>query len=252
MEPRGTGMIGPLLRDLDAAVLPDSMGNPLHQEHWDDIIDKFAPRLCELGKRVFNGARDVVGDSFYRHSTAECLVRPKSHIVLAQYRHRPPTQYYTDLHKPLPAPDDPSGYDATGIQVSLDLRIPFIARNKTFPAQLGLKFDVWGSEERLVFLALLRDYRRPVERLLQGHPYAFFSSVPFDNVDKYRGSDPMKKLELYAENEIDDENQFSLSIEYRATDATEDLEISIIPLLVLYDCTIGYAKRRRDRDRMLR
>ena len=97
--------------------------------------------------------------------------------------------------------------------MSLDLRIPFIARNKAFPAQLGLKFDVWGSEERLAFLALLRDYRRPVERLLQGHPYEFFSSVPFDNVDKYRGSDPMKKLELYAENEIDDENQFSLSIE---------------------------------------
>jgi len=93
-------MIGPLLRDLNEAV-STSTEDPIHQDHWDDLTDRFAPRLGELGERVFNSGRDVVGDSFYRHSTSECLVRPTPHVLLAEYRRRPPAQYYTDLLKPL-------------------------------------------------------------------------------------------------------------------------------------------------------
>jgi len=104
----------------------------------------------------------------------------------------------------------------------------------------------------LGFVRLLRDYRRPVATLLENGGYQFSSAVKFQNVEKYRGQSAAHRLELYAENTRDQENHFVLWRQFGAHDSVADVRNAAVPLMILLDAVLGYSKRRRDRDRLLR
>jgi len=193
-----------------------------------------------LAERLFSGALQRVGPSFWRESEGEYLAAGTRD---AEYRRRPTAAYYQDLGRPLPAPCDPQGPKATGLELGI---------GRASGTQVELWFQVSGAAERYGFLCLWRDWRRPLANLLEGGGYTFRSPVVFANVEGYRGRSAVKRLERYADNRCDPENCFRLSRVFAPGDTLDEVQDAAIRLMILFDALIGYAKRRRDQDRLLR
>ena len=100
-------------------------------------------------------------------------------------------------------------------------------------------------------MELLRDHRRSVEKLISIPGLDFTTPCVFDNVDKYRGSDVFKKLDLYFRNAEDPVSSFHLGKSFGPATVTSDLVTTLLRLMVLYDSCYGYCRSKKDKDRIL-
>ncbi|ENO99156.1 hypothetical protein C667_00810 [Thauera phenylacetica B4P] len=170
---------------------------------------------------------------------------------MAEFRLRPANGYYAKLNRRLPRPEDPHGFDATGLAVSMALCRGFAGQDSGTPPFVALDFEVWGAHERACFARLLRDHRYLIEMLVTRSGAALFTSCPFKNVEAAEYVSTFEELELYFANEVDPENQFALQCKFgrhaRATDIKHSLQIA----LALYDATMGYCLPQPQRERIL-
>lgn len=210
------------------------------------MVRGFGPDMLTLGERVFASALGKVPSRFWRETRGECLLGGQSRVHIAAYRRRPTSQYYKEHGKPIPAPANPYGTHATRLETSVSLVAPGVTA-----AHLHGSFRLKGEEERTAFLALLADFERPLAKLVEGRGYEFTTPIPFLKVDRYRGRDAMKKLLLYAQYAVDEEQEFELSRDFWLTDRLVDVELAMLPLVALFDSVLGYLRRRKDQDRLL-
>ena len=95
-----------------------------------------------------------------------------------------------------------------------------------------------------------RNYRRLIELFMKELNLQFETARWFNNVEKYKGSDIIKKLDLYFDND-DEESYFSIrSMCYSNIDSSRVLR-AFLTLIAIYDSCLGYTKKRKDIDRIL-
>jgi len=224
----------------------------ISEETWNENIDWFCEQLYLLGNDLFKIAESNLSKRSFLESKKELLAWQKNSLPICELRLRPKSSYYERFGQPISAPENPTGYSATGLEFSFTLvrRAMPCYRSLQCP-YLSIKFEILGARERVAFLEFLKDHRRIIQKLISNANFEFFTASPFDNVEKYRGKDIFKKLELYAENTNDDENCFSISKNITENSSMNDVLSALFPLMILYDATLGYClNKKADKDRI--
>ena len=243
-------MISDILKELTKVISSKENVDDVLTHKWESISQYFASKLYDLGNTIISSIKPFLSKSFPNYSVTECLTKRNVDVSVAKYRLRPITKYYLDLNKDIPLPENPKGPHATGLALSLSLLMSFKSRKVVEPAKIIIEFQIEGDIERKAFGEMLNDYNRPIAKLIQKKGYKFFTAVPFNNVDAYKGKDVVRKLSLYYQNIHDNENYFTIYKELTANHEMSDAVKSVIPLAILYDCAMGYSQLRKNRDRM--
>jgi hypothetical protein len=235
-------------------VFPSSV-DEISEETWNENIAFFYEQVSLLGDDFFKIIETNLSKRPLLESKRELLTwqwRPFM-ISICELRLRPKSSYYQRFGMPIPSPENESVHNPTGVEINFALHKGVFCHveKKLIPPKLPITFGIWGFRERIAFLNLLKDHRWQVEKLLSNSDFEFFTARPFDNVEKYKGKDVFKKLELYAENTKDDENCFSITKNITENSSMNDVLSALFPLMILYDATLGYClNKKADRDRI--
>jgi hypothetical protein len=229
--------------------------NNLHSEfsikQWREKQEIFIPIFNEDIKPLLSIFLEEPFDKILDSSKEEYLIWPANGVLICEFIMRPPNNYYTSLNKPIPQPDNPKGPSATGIKLSIGVLRGICNDNVIRPPSVEIKFEIWGHEERVRFNQFYKDYRRIIELLLEDLGLDFFTSCCFENVDKYKGSNIIKKIDLYFLNKRDFEALFSMSKYFNKNAKIDRVKKVFINLLILYYCCLGYCQKRQKLDLIL-
>ncbi|WP_143164426.1 hypothetical protein [Lampropedia hyalina] len=242
-------MLKALLIQLEQAFPPEL----LHADSatWPELTHQFSIELCSVVEALLATASIAIPKRIFKESKQEYLVTRQPTTTVAEFRFRPQSGYFTKMRRRPPRPEDPKGTDATGLEVSITLCRGYPASQFVRRPLLSIDFQIWGEFERTRFHDLLREHRYLVEQLVLASKGTFSTSCVFDNVDRARKATAFEKLSLYYENEIDNENTFSIQCEFGHSATEAALLQALLPLLALYDATMGYCLPREQRARVL-
>lgn len=193
--------------------------------------------FCLPGKEMSNHKVEYLLSSFSRHSVADIRLRPSS-------------EYYANSLLDIPSPENPKGQHATGLALEVSLFRGSDINGIITPPSLLITFEVWGAHERLAFQELYADYRRPVTLLLEKLALKITTACCFEKLDNYKGSKISKKLDLYFD-ELDEEHSISFEKEFSFNQDIQEIAQTFLILLTLYYSCHGYAKKRKEKDRIL-
>lgn len=224
---------------------------PVNDEQWMEASAVAAETLWGLSSKLLGAARATFPKRIFVESKQEVLVTREPAIVVAEFRLRPQSSYYNKTAQEVPRPENPKGNDATGIQVGLLLCRRHAIRHRLHGPYLSVEFSVWGKRERASFQEFFSGHRRFIERLLNDSELRFRTSTPFANVERFRGTNAFRKMDLYFENEFDPEHSFTLERTVDSTGTSEELTQALASLTALYDCAVGYCNVKKNRDRAL-
>lgn len=205
--------------------------------------DEFGPHFNEITAKFPN--------RLFEKSRQEYVSLNHNHIALCEYRIRPFNDYYLNVNKSIPTPDNPEGPSATGLEVNISMYRAYQVDNIVFPASIDVQFQIWGHRERSAFRVFYSNYKRSIDLLLQNTKPDFFSSCVFDNLESYKGSNIVRKLERYYQNKNDPEANFSFSSKFNKNSELSKLKQCLEIYLILYDCCYGYSEKQRSFDRIL-
>jgi hypothetical protein len=186
----------------------------------DRVRDLQGSAKVILGSRLYTNTRTLL--LTYRHGPTICAIQT-----------RPINSYYEQNGDPIPAPDNPTGPTATGLELTVELGTSYDNPHNGRTYHVTLKFEVWGERERVGFRQLYHDYRRPVEVLLRSVPFEFFS-----HTEVYRGSS-LRMLDLYMQ-ENEEDSSFSLSIRFAHDADPEQVIRSYAVFTALYEACFRY------------
>lgn len=123
-----------------------------------------------------------------------------------------------------------------------------VARHRHEPASINVEFYICGDKEKKAFEELYKNYRRPIEKLLEDNQVEFFTSYCSDIIGKYKGRSPSKKLDEYLSDPNGD-NCFSLSKNFiKVADSTEIIRVFLL-FSALYHSCHGYLAKPKNIDR---
>ena len=219
---------------------------------WQSALDVLLPDFFRISEAIFAAASPFFVGGYAKSSIVEPLTYSSTGILVASYRLRPTNEYYESLKQPIPSPENRSGPFSAGIELSIKLLRSFESKGHTLPSKIAVELEICGILEREGFGQLFADNRREIGGLVDGKRYEFYTPVPFDNVNAYRGKALSRQLSLYFENLKDEENTFMISRELVIGNEFGEAVEAIIPLAILYQCAIGYCQRRKDRGRLAR
>lgn len=221
------------------------------EQRWASVTAEFSEEIHVLANELLSSQPAALTARVLDESKQEVLGRNKPTVSVAEFRLRPANSYYAKLNRPLPRPENPRGFDATGLAVSLSLCRGFAERENNALPFVALDFEVWGAHERAGFAGLLRDHRYLVEMLVTRSGASLFTSCPFKNIEAADYVSPFEELELYFQNQVDPENQFALQCKFGRTARETDVRQSLQIALALYDATLGYCLVQPQRGRLL-
>lgn len=221
------------------------------EQRWASVTAEFSERIHALADELLASLPDDLTRRVMAESKREVLCSRKPTVSVAEVRLRPANGYYAKLNRRLPRPEDPHGFDATGLAVSMALCRGFAGQDSAIPPFVALDFEVWGAHERACFARLLRDHRYLIEMLVTRSGAALFTSCPFKNVEAAEYVSTFEELELYFENEVNPENQFALQCKFGRHARETDIKHSLQIALALYDATMGYCLPQPQRERIL-
>lgn len=241
-------MIFSILSDLEEIYPASQLSIEERRAIWEEVTAIFGYQILELGQTVTSSIIPAISPSIMKRCKEECLCSLETCTSIAEYRIRPSKEYFTALKKELPVPEAEKGPHAVGCEFSISLYASYDTLKKHVPAEIEVKFEIWGHHEQEAFRDLYRDYRRPIQKLIQGMQFDFHTAVAFDNVDQYKGKDTSKKLDLYYANIEDPEHMFSMAKVFNVDDGMSDLITAAIPLFALYACSFNYANKKQNKD----
>lgn len=190
--------------------------------------------------------------NIYSNSVSESYYYPQVTGRICNYRIRPKNDYYLNNNKTIPRPDNPKGPDATGQEINFSLiggnNIDSIIR----PPIIDLNFEIWGSHERTNFKNLFYDYKNLIIEFITNIDIEFFTSCIFNRIENYRGSNIAKKLELYFQEDDDDENNFQLVFPIYKNTKLESIVKVFIIYSILYDMTFDYKRSKTNTQKLIR
>lgn len=230
---------------------------PLESDSFNDE-DGYSAELAEqAGKRFeqemidhYNQMAEYFPEIIIDACVVESLKRDDDTVVLGYSRLRPRRSYYEQLGLTLPHAEDPGGPDATGLELRVLLIKGFVALDSIRHPVVAVEFSVWGEHERKAFYNMFRDHRRLLELMLK-KPLEFFTSRVFDNLEKYKGEKLVRRLDLYYNND-DDESMFAFHTLFSSLASSADVVPLWCRLLILYYSALGYAQKKKDKDRLLK
>jgi len=215
----------------------------LWKKNQNEFIHIFHDDLDPLNNLSHEKPFEVI----FQHSKSEYVLWPVNSVSICEFRIRPNNQYYTILNKPIPQPDNPSGPSATGIEVCVSVYRGIEKDNIFYPASIEIKFDVWGHYERKNFKKLYRNYKRPIDVLLNDIQLEFFTPCVFDSIERYKGNDTVRKLNLYLPKK-DSEASFSVSRSLNKNSNEGFVKRHFRNMLILYHCCLGYCLENNQLD----
>jgi hypothetical protein len=186
-----------------------------------------------------------------KYSKCEILAWPPNHIQIVEVKISPKSDYYKELGKIIPQPDNQQGPHATGIELSIGIFRGAKWEKVISTPFIEIEFKIWGHEERKEFIQFYKNYRRTIELLLNKLELAFFTSCCFNNLDKYRGTSIINKIDLYISNKKDEEASFSLKKSFNKNAGHHKITEVFNNLLIIYHCCFGYCKKNKEIDRIL-
>jgi hypothetical protein len=222
----------------------------ISEDQWNLNQALFCHELSRLVRELSGIVKLSIPRRVFVECKEEMVVTKSSGISVCEFRIRPPTSYYDQTAQPVPAPENRTGSHSTGLKLAFSLFRGFVTRKATHPACLSVEFQVWGVQERLSFKALLNDHRWLVQKLIGLADPKFYTSCVFDNVERYKGNSAFQRLELYFQNEIDDESLFSLEKAFGPESTVTELVAFLLPLIALYDSAYGYCIPRQEKSRI--
>lgn len=202
-------------------------------------------------KILNNLAHESPFETIFQHSKSEYVLWPANSVAICEFIIRPYNQYYSLLNKPIPQPDNPTGPSATGLGVCISVHRSIERDNIFYPASIEIKFEIWGHHERERFKVLYRNYKRPIDVILSNIQLDFFTSCFFENIEKYKGNDVVRKLNLYLPKK-DPEAFFSVSRTLNKNSNEEVIIRHFRNMLILYHCCLGYCMVNPQFDVILR
>jgi len=207
------------------------------------ILNKLEPPVHFLIDMIEN----LISPKFSKYSRIEKLYSPKLTPQVCEIRIRPNNNYYLKLNKTIPRPDNPNGYDACGIEISISILRGFAIPSKTVFPRLYFQFMIWGVEERKAFGLILENYKRIFELLLKNIEVEFFTSCVFERLDKIKSKNVFKKLCTYYEYDDDDENTFSFEKTYSYGESYDDFVNCFIVFSIMFEsCLELLLKKNQD------
>jgi hypothetical protein len=237
-------MLNQIMKHLDE-VFPLSK-SPITQERWDTARPIFTEYIEEFALKLIEQiAFDKLRKRLTSESAPEIISSSQPIGMISEFRFRPKNTYYKlNSTLPIPRPENKSGVDATGIELNLALYAWYLR-----PSEFYVTFQVWGENERRNFGNLLQDHRYLIKKLIEIPSIKFNTSYVFDNLEASPSAKTPKKLELYFENE-DDENYFCLESVFGATSNEQEILQVLTNLAILYDAAMGYCIKRKNRERL--
>ncbi|MGD0627333.1 MAG: hypothetical protein ABSB32_21845 [Thermodesulfobacteriota bacterium] len=229
--------------------------NNLHTEftldQWREKQHIFLPIFSSDTKPLVDICATEPFNNIFEFSKSEYVISQLNHSLIIEFRIRPRNEYYKTAQKPIPQPDNPKGPNATGIELCIGA-YRGISKNKIiYPPFVEIRFEIWGHKERKEFIFFYKNYRRPMEILLKDLELEFFTSSVFKNLEKYNGTDIIRKLNLYVSNKEDPEAYFSLGKTFNKNSEFDRVAKVFRNLLVIYYCCCGYCQERKELDRIL-
>ena len=218
---------------------------------WERKSAYFLNLLTDKTDFLFSTTENLFPSNFLSRSKIEFLQYQPYHIQICSIRIRPENGYYNTLKKPVPRPENPNGYDATGIELDIALSRGFINNYNSYLPSVHVEFTVWGAHERKGFAQFYRNYRRIIEIYLSKCQFEFQTSCVFERLEKYKGNDTAKKLDLYFMQDDDDENTFTLSSTLQINSTREQAIQAFMSLGALYDSCHYYCIRNKNYDKIL-
>jgi hypothetical protein len=222
----------------------------ISEEQWNSNRGLFCNELSRVVRELSGIAKLSIPSRVFAECKEEMIVTKSSGISVCEFRIRPPTSYYDRTGQPVPSPENPNGSHGAGLKLAFSLYRGFVTRKDIHPSCLSVEFEVCGVRERLSFKALLNDHRWLVQKLVELADPKFYTSCVFDNVERYKGKSTFQRLELYFQNEVDDENLFSFVKAFGPESSATELLAFLLPLIALYDSAYGYSIPKPDKGRI--
>ncbi|MBN2285936.1 MAG: hypothetical protein JXI43_05770 [Tissierellales bacterium] len=228
-----------------------SLNDPeIGKTEWDEVVGYFSSVFYYELENMISFARSFLPHHIFKESKIENLIYTEPIGVLCTTRLRPSNSYYEKRNLPLPAPENPNGYDATGIEFAVSLSRGALTDTQILIPRITVRFKVQGQHERENFQKFLTDHKRLFEIIYGNHNFEMETAGYFDKFVRYKGKSLLKKLDIYY-NQEDDEHNFAI-FKYFNKNMTMDSFIStFLKLLALYDCVYGYVQNKRNKDRIL-
>ena len=229
--------------------------NNLHTEftlnQWREKQHIFLPIFSADIKPLIDICLKKPFNNIFEFSKSEYTILQLNGVLIIEFRIRPQNDYYEMAQKPVPQPDNPRGPNATGIELSIGAYRGISKDKVIYPPFVEIKFQMWGHRERKEFIFFYKNYKRPVEILLKDLELEFFTSCVFKNLDKYSGTDIIRRLDLYISNKQDPEAYFSLGKTFNKNAEFDRVAKVFRNLLIIYHCCCGYCEETKEFDRIL-
>lgn len=225
-----------------------SFNTQLKEGGWKELVDYFAPFLQITIEQLISIAKATYLNEAFQHSRENILYFNRQGIVICSYKISPfdvnlenETSVY---HK------NANVKSRTGLHLMADLFTRYYNKGQPIPCGISIKLEISGHEAYEAFKKMHTNYRRLVELLLNKIDAEFCTNVVIDSIEKYRGKDIIRKIDLYY---AEDDEECYFWFECNFFQDTEDKVIirSFLILCILYDACFHYITKRKDYDRLL-
>jgi hypothetical protein len=239
-------MFDSILRDTLKIFGTRSFNDKVPDDVWRHSVVYLVDALLSAHSQLVSTTEVKLNTDFSRHSIVEPLFTTPNGSFICEVRIRPHDRFYEKYSiLPIPAPRNPKGYSACGICVDIELLRGFKHHKVIHPPKVIMSFEVWGSSERNAFKRMFLDYRKLTELLIHEENFDFFVSTPLPRLEKYKGENIGKKLELYFQKDDDSENMFKIEQEITIGVSSASVLKAFMVLSALYECCYFYCIKKK-------
>lgn len=198
------------------------------QNEWVDLVYHFTPLLDEHTNFLIACAEEKFSARILDYSIKQPLLYAQAHSNVCNIEVKP--------KNPL---------------ARLQLLMELYRSTYRYPANVSIKLSFYGDKEMEGFRRLLTNYRRPVASLLEKSDLRFETGVVLERLKRYKGKNPIKRLDLYFSEALTEHDYFDLEAEFFEDSLIENVVNTFLAAIALYDSCYFYCYGRRDFDKIL-
>jgi len=184
---------------------------------------------------LFWTAKAVFSDEIFSHSQTDCLYPTKPHPCVCNVQLKP----REDQSKTL------------GMSFEATLHTGYTGAAAFAQPDVFFELDFWGEAGLQPLRSLHRNHRRVVELMSKGIEFELETNCPIDRLEKFRGRDVWKKLDLYFAGPDEEDVILTLTSEFRVDAKPEVVIRTFLVFIAIYDSCYHYARNPRTLDRIL-
>jgi hypothetical protein len=250
------GTISRTLSDIQSIFPPllyvdDNITDRLSPAEWQEKANLSLDLLSRGWQLLVDSAQLLLSQTVFRYSKCEYVYTAEPNSYICKIRLRPQNDYYLHLNEPVPKPENPQGHDATGIEISLNVYRPYLIHGILHDIEGSLNLTIWGLHERVGFRSFFNKHKKMLGALLSKSGFALETACAFDELESYRSSNVLKRLDLYFQVDDDPENNFSLTRSFFMNSLDADIVKEFLVLLSIYDSCYFYCTKRKQYNRIL-